>query len=125
MVGELVPVVMLPRFTSYVGQGSFPTVPLDVEAYEFATVTFWRGPLVGGAASNPFRVYFEESHDAQTWTSAFTTPTPPVTTANATGSFTVVFAKRWFRIRTELLADVNGVVGISLWMAGGLQRRVK
>lgn len=125
MVGQLVPVVMLPRITSCVGPGSFPTVPMDVEAYELATLTFWRGPLVGGAAVDPFKVYFEESHDATTWTAAFTTPIPPVTTANATGNFTVVFGKRWFRIRTELLADANGVVAISMWMAGSLQLRVK
>lgn len=124
MIGELVSVVMLPRFTSYVGPGSYATAPLNVEEYFVATLTFWRGPLVGGAAVNPFRVYFEESHDAVAWTDAFTTPTPPVITAGTWDSYTVVLWKRWFRIRTELLADVSGVVGISLWMAGGMELRV-
>lgn len=120
MIGALVPVVMLPRFTSYVGAGTFTTVPMSVEALDNAMLTFWRGPLIGGAASNPFGANFEESHDAVTWSEA----APPVTTANAIGGYAVPFRKRWFRIRVVLAADANGVVGISLWMVGGAERRV-
>lgn len=124
MTGSLVPIVVLPRFTSYVGAGSYTTEPLPMEGFDKGRVTFWRGPLVGGAASDPFRTYFEESQDAVTWTEAGTTPSQPVTAANTVGGFEVLFRKKWFRIRVELAADANGVVGISLWMVGELEQRV-
>lgn len=120
MKGPLVPVSVLPRFTSYVGPGTYLTVPLDVQGYDDGHLVFWRGPLVGGAASNPFRTWFEESHDAQVWTQIVTAPSSPVSTANASGDFVVPLTKRWFRVRVELAADANGVVAISLWMAGAL-----
>ncbi len=123
MVGELVSVAMLPRCTAYVGPGTYTTVPMLVEEFVSATLTFWRGVLVGGAATDPFRAYFEESHDAQTWTTA--PPTQPVTTTNASAGYPVDFTKRWFRIRVELAANAGGVVGISLWMAGTMVRRVE
>lgn len=124
MIGALVPAVLLPRFTSYVGEGTYTTVPMSVEAFDKGRVTFWRGPLVGGAASNPFRAYFEESHDAVTWTEAASTPSQPVTTPNTSAGYAISFKKRWFRIRVELLADAGDVVGISLWMVGALEARV-
>lgn len=124
MIGTLVPVVMLPRFTSYVGAGTYATAPLAVEGFDKGRVTFWRGPLVGGAATSPFTAYFEDSHDAVNWTEAGTNPSGPVTTVNATGGYAILFKKRWFRIRVVLAGDANGVVGITLWMAGALERRV-
>ncbi len=124
MIGALAPAVFLPRFTSYVGAGTYTTEPVPVETLDKGQVMFWRGPLVGGAASNPFRTYFEESHDAVTWTEAATTPSQPVTTVNTSGGFAIHFRKRWFRIRVELAANASGVVGISLWMVGELERRV-
>ena len=124
MIGELVPAVLMPRFTSYVGPGSYATAPLDVEQYEVFDGAFGRGPLVGGAATDPFRVYFEESHDASTWTQCITVPAQPVTTANSTAPLSAQFHKRWFRVRVELLANASGVVAVTLWLAGGMQRRV-
>ena len=121
MIGELVPVVMLPRFTSYVGPGTFATAPLGVEAFSGGEVTFWRGPLVGGAATSPFTAYLEESHDALVWTLAFPTA---VTQVNRSDSCAMPFTKRWFRVRVVLAANASGVVGISLWMAGAFVRRV-
>ena len=119
MTGEMVPLVVLPRYTSYVGAGTFATAPMDVSEFAGGEVTFWRGPLVGGAAMAPFTTYFEGSHDALTWT----TITPNVTTANTSSWIALPFTKRWFRVRVVLQADGSGVVGISLWLAGALQRR--
>ena len=124
MIGALIPMVVLPRFTSYVGAGSFTMEPMPVVTFDKGQVLFWRGPLVGGAASDPFRAYFEESHDAVIWSEAATTPSQPVTTADTSGTFSIHFKKRWFRIRVELAANASGVVAISLWMVGELERRV-
>ncbi|NUN52307.1 MAG: hypothetical protein HUU06_05910 [Planctomycetaceae bacterium] len=127
MIGALVPVAMLPRFTSHVGAGTFATVPMDVQAFDKAHLVFWRGPLVGGSASNPFRLWFEESHDATVWTEAAfgTQPlTEANTTANAGLKVTGILTKRWFRVRVVLAGDANGVVGITLWLTGALEMRV-
>lgn len=122
MIGRLVAATLLPRFSSLVGEGSYATVPLEVEAFDQGNVTFWRGPLVGGAVSAPFTAHIEESHDALVWTTVG--GTAPITTAGAVGSIAMVFTKRWLRVRVELDADTNGVVAISLWMAGSFRRRV-
>jgi hypothetical protein len=121
MIGQLVPVVLLPRFTSFVGSGSFTTVPMNVEEYETGTVIFWRGKLVGGAASNPFTAYIEESHDAQLWV-----PLGPgaITTSDRSDDYLILLKRRWLRVRVELAADTNSLAGISLWMAGSLVGRV-
>jgi len=119
MTGEMVPLVVLPRFTSYVGAGTFSTAPMDVSEFTGGEVTFWRGPLVGGAAMAPFTTHFEGSHDALNWTAV----SPPVTSANASSWFALPFPKRWFRVRVVLQADGSGVVGISLWLAGAIERR--
>jgi len=118
----MVSVTLLPRISSFVGAGSFTTAPLPVEEFEEGRLTFWRGPLVGGAAASPFTTYIEESHDAQVWTTV--TGTAPITTAGVVGSFALLLKKRWLRVRVVLNADTNGVVGISLWMTGTLDRRV-
>ncbi|MEJ2202960.1 MAG: hypothetical protein P8170_02490 [Gemmatimonadota bacterium] len=38
MAGELVPLVLIPRYTSYVGDGTFTTIAMDVTEYESAIV---------------------------------------------------------------------------------------
>ena len=121
MIGELVPAVIMPRFTSYVGPGTYATVPLDVTEFPGGLVTFWRGPLVGGAASTPFQAIFEESQDAQVWRS---TSPGTVTTVNRSDPYAVLFGQRWFRVRVVLAADANGVVALSMWLSGAFERRV-
>jgi hypothetical protein len=120
MTGEAVPVAFLPRFTSFVGPGTYTTAPFAAEAFSHADVRFFRGPLVGGAASDPFRAVFEESHDALLWTEV---PLTEVTTAGATSGFAVPFAKRWVRVRVELASDLNGLVALTTWLVGSVVRR--
>jgi hypothetical protein len=124
MKGALIPAAILPRFTSYAGPGTFTTAPLDVTPFARAELVFGRGVRVGGAASDPFRVYFEESHDASVWTEAATSLSQPVTEAGRSDALTIEFTKRWFRVRTELLGASGGVVGITMWLTGGLDLRV-
>ena len=65
MAGELTPVVLLPRYTAYVGATTFTTIGMDVTNYSKALVTVWRGPLVGTSATIGFT--FEESTDQNSW----------------------------------------------------------
>ena len=122
MIGALVPATLLPRFISFVGDGTYATAPMDIEPFEGGTATFWRGPLVGGAVSNAFAAYLEESHDAQVWTSVAGWLT--VDQPDDVDDYTLLFKKRWLRVRIVLDADPDGLVAISTWMTVSLRRRV-
>ena len=122
MIGELVPATMLPRFSSFVGDGTYATAPMDIEPFEGGTATFWRGPLVGGALMNAFIAYAEESHDAQTWTAVAGWGT--VDDPDDIDERTLLFTKRWLRVRIVLDADNDGLVAISTWLTVSMRRRV-
>jgi hypothetical protein len=122
-IGPLVGVDLLPRFSSYVGEGEYATAPMDVERFAGGWFTFWRGPLIGGGGT-PFETYCEESHDCVTWSTVTSVPTQPITTANASDKVSIVLRKRWFRVRVVLDGDANNVVAISMWMTGTWELRV-
>jgi hypothetical protein len=105
------------------GEGSYTSDALEVPRYEKAILTFWRGPLVGGGGTFPFRAYFEESQDGVDWYECDCTPTQPVTTTNTSEVYTIPFRKRWFRVRVALAANGSNVVAISTWLAGVLELR--
>jgi hypothetical protein len=65
MNARTLPVVLVPRFTTFAGQRDFATVGLDVSAFSGGTVAVWRGAIVGGVG---FGVNFEESPNQDTWT---------------------------------------------------------
>ena len=123
MTGELVPLVMIPRFTSYVGAAIYTTVPLEIAEFSGAAIEFWRGPLAGKAQGATFRGVLEEAFDLSVpdaWTTLVST-----TTDDTTGLMKVTFTRRYFRIRIELVADsTNGIAAITCWAAGSLERRV-
>ncbi len=123
MIGELVPLVMIPRYTGYVAPDVYATVPLNVEDYVSAALTFWRGSLVGSAGAS-FSATFQESHDAQTWVLCTVSPSGQIG-PNGIGLYKVTLKRRWFRMRIALTADVvDNVAAISCWAVGSLQRRI-
>ena len=116
MAGELVHLVLYPRFTALTGAlgAEFKTTALDVTDYVTATVNVWRGAVVGGS-NCPFT--FEESTDQLNWTecSGTTASTDP-------GEHTEIqvvahLKKRWFRLKVE----PSG--GVTCWALGALERR--
>lgn len=125
-VGIAVPLVMAPRFTGYVGPGTYATAPLDVTTYAAAYFTLWRGPLVGDTGTGAlFECWFEASHDALQWTRVF--PVPPAAVITATNTATDVstaLTQRWFRMLVRLTADSSNVVGITCWASGLLEKRI-
>ena len=122
MKGQAVPLVLIPRYTSYLGSGEFTTVPLDVTQYAQACVTFWRGGLWHASMGATFQAVFQVSHDADEW---FTVNPPgTITTTNTYGTFEVALSRRWFRIKIDLAED-NRVVGITCWATGLLERRIE
>jgi hypothetical protein len=133
MIGPLVPVTMVPRFTSFVGPGTYVTVPLDVAAYESIALEYWRGvlgfdPSSGSPATRPsFAAYLEEAHDAYLpdadWATLWSTTTP-----NASGLVQVDLTRRFLRLRVVLASKTNpsvdNLVAITCWAAGSLVRRI-
>jgi hypothetical protein len=120
MAGELVPVVLLPRFTTLVGPTTFETFPLDVRAYVMAELSLWRAPLLGA----PFTtITFEmlESVDRVQWSSC-PGPSHVDPGANTEAGFAWNLSKPWVRMR------VNGLgagFGVTCWVQGFFVKREK
>lgn len=115
--GRLVPVVMIPRFTSYIGISTkFVSVPLDVSDFATATLTVWRGPLLG-SASPSFELTVGSSQDGVTWTTEDTSDPGD----NATDVLTISIKRRYLRVSVEL----TGVdPAVTCWCVGALERRL-
>ncbi len=111
MAGQAVPIVLIPRYTSYVGPSTFTTVPLEVTDYARACLTFFRG-----RCPTSFAAVFEESHDAAAWTNALGTT---ITTVDTSDQLSIPLTKRWFRVRINLSTSP-----ITCWASGLLTRRL-
>lgn len=100
MAGELVPLVLLPRYTTYVGAGTFTTIGMEVSDYSKAIVNAWRGKLIG--AGPTFAVTFQESTDQQTWTTCSNTTANSDPTEDTEEQYQPDLNKRWFRVQVDL-----------------------
>jgi hypothetical protein len=123
MSGLYVPLVMIPRFTSYVGQGTYTTAPLDVSEFAKFTLTVWRGPFVTGTGTGSgMSITFEQSDDAEMWTTF--SGISAITSANTSSIVTADLTMRWFRVKADMTEDnVNHVVALTCWAIGNLERR--
>jgi hypothetical protein len=125
MAGELVPLVLIPRYTTLAGgTPDFTTIGMDVTEYESAIVNFWCGDLIASAGSTSLT--FEESTDQNTWSNcAMTTGTNPDTsvTANSETQYVATLSKRWFRIKIELPSNAPQDAVQTFWAVGFLQER--
>lgn len=120
MAGLFVPLVLIPRYTTYCGANatSFTTVGMDVSEYEKAVVSFWRtaGMNVAGLQT----ITFEESMDQLHWTTCAGGPfTDPGAVTEA--QFQPELTKRWFRVNVTLNVAANGA--ITCWCLGFLMQR--
>lgn len=116
--GIQVPLVMVPRFTSYFGNSVFVTVALQVDRYARCVVTVWRGPVQGGGV---FAVVLQHSHDAETWQNLGTVVDPGE-------DQTIVIAedltRRWLRLRIELPVGASTDAAVTCWASGYLEQRL-
>ena len=116
MAGELIPLVLLPRYTTYAGATSFTTVAMDVTDYQSAIVNVWRGPSVGGAT---YAIKFQESTDQDNWTTC-DNGTGGDPGADTEAQYTPNLKKRWFRAHITI-TGTDPVV--SCWAVGFLELR--
>jgi len=122
MPGSLVPLVMLPRYTTYTGQVEFTTIGMDVTKYETAILSVWRGRL-GGAGT--VQITCEESTDsggvAGSWSPCSGTNTQNFDPGEeAEAQVTATLTKRWFRLRVALTGTNPQV---TCWAVGFLEDR--
>jgi len=119
MAGELVPLVLLPRYSTYAGAADFTTIAMEVTDYETAIVNLYRGPLLGTGPT--FAATLQESTDQQSWSDCSGTNTSAYDPGASTeGQMTATLKKRWFRIKVTL--GGTAPVG-SCWALGFLQMR--
>jgi len=118
MAGLNVPIVLIPRFTSYVGGGIYDTLPIPISAYESLVLSFWMNTGVGTAPT--LSVSLLESNDLDRWEPCVGTPVTPVPGSEV--QMTVTLSKAWFRFLVSLSpADA----GFTVWAQGFLQLREK
>jgi hypothetical protein len=117
MAGELVPLVLLPRYTTYAGDSEFTTIAMDVTDYTTAYVNAWRGVLLGTTPT--FAIVFQESTDQQTWTTC-TNGTGGDPGEETEAQYTPTLKKRWFRAKVTL----TGTAPVATcWAIGFLELR--
>lgn len=123
MAGNLVPLVMVPRYTAYAGATEFTTIGMDVTAYERSILNVWMAPLVGETTPAPtLAIAFEESTDQVVWSACDTSPSPSGTppAANTEIQYVSTLKKRWFRVKITL-GGGNPVA--TCWVVGFLEER--
>ena len=117
MSGELVPLVQIPRYTTYCGALTFTTIAMDVTDYQSAILNVWRGVLNGGGA---VAISFEESTDQNSWTDC-TGGTAADPGEDTEFQYTPTITKRWFRAKV-VLTGAEPVV-VTVWAVGFLELR--
>ncbi len=121
MAGTQVPLVLLPRYTTYSGadQAVFTTIGMDVSEYDKAILSFWRS---AGKDLNAVAINFQESNDQNLWSTCgggpFNDPT-----ANTEAQFQPVITKRWFRISITIQGVAAANCVATCWCIGFLEQR--
>jgi hypothetical protein len=118
MAGMQVPLVLVPRYSSYTGADTFTTLGIDVTDYSRASVCVWRSPLIG--SSPTFALTFEESMDQNSWTTCSGTSAGVDPGADTETMYSPTLAKRWFRLKL-VLGGTSPVA--TCWVIGYLEQR--
>ena len=119
MTGQLVPIVVVPRFTSFTGVDQYFTLPVRVDDYSGVIVDMYRGPL-GGTGGPTFRFHFYESTDRDTW-DVVDGSSGGIDPGDKTEfQETLTLKKKWFRVGVAL-AGTDPMV--TCWMTGFLIKR--
>ena len=123
MAGRLVPLVLLPRYTTLAGQpggpGYYTTVPIEVDAYSRAILTVWRGKM---RAATDFSFTCWESTDQVAWEECAGDNAEDFDPgAEAEGVVKATLTRRWLRLGVIVagLADAQA----TCWAVGHLEER--
>ena len=120
MAGQLTPLVLLPRYTTYAGQSTFVTLAMDVTDYSSALINVWRGKLIGTDTPS-ILLTMQESSDQVNWTTCAGANVNGYDPGQETeGQSTPTLKKRWFRVQV-VVGGTNPTV--SCWAVGFLEQR--
>ena len=107
-------VVLVPRFTSFVGVRTFVSQPMSVRRFVSAWLTAWRSDGIG---SPSVQVAVEQSTDLLSWYSAGTAAQPA---ANDEDSEQLNFDADWMRV----VVTVGGTdPAVTVWAVGDFVAR--
>jgi hypothetical protein len=107
MAGRNVPLVVLPRFSTFVGNGLYWTQPIPVAAYDAITINAWRG-LMNGAGPPSTSLQFQESNDLSAWSATLGT-SGGVLPPSVETQYRPLLSKAWFRMGIVLAGTDPGV----------------
>lgn len=116
MAGTYVPLVLIPRYTTYSGATTYTTIGMDVSEYSKAVVSFWRS---SGNSLSSISITYEESMDQLTWSTCSGGPFSDPG-ANTEGQHQPTLTKRWFRISVTL---TGAGATVTCWCIGFLEQR--
>lgn len=117
MAGELQPLVMLPRYSTFAGEDTYYTIAMDVTEFQAAILNVWRGKNNG--TSPTFTASCEESVDQVNWTACANGSTGSMGQSSEV-QVTATITKRWFRLKI-VMGGTNPV--ITCWAVGFLEQR--
>lgn len=119
MAGKNVYVVLIPRFTAFVGPTPCLSAPMSVSAYSSIVFDFWNGTMNGAPAAGVQLDLFE-SNDAVTWEAC--AGGSPWVRGPGVGEFqaTAVFTKAWMRFGVTPMGNQPAV---TCFAAGYFQLR--
>jgi len=100
MAGELTPLTLIPRYTTYSGTASYTTIALEVTAFEKAIVNIFRNAMLGSVGNPAYNL--EESSDQVLWSVCAGTGADFNPPAGTETQYNATLTKRWFRIRLAL-----------------------
>jgi hypothetical protein len=108
-------IVLIPRYTSFVGLGTFYLPPVRVRDFCSADISFWRGVAMGTGLN--LLVKIEESPDLSLWRDLATFGT----TAAVEFDESMEFTTDWIRAGVFVIGGT--AVAFSAWMVGEFERR--
>lgn len=118
MAGKQTPVVLIPRYTSFVGPTQFYMDPLPVSAYSAFSVTLWVGIYAGGAPAAYFG--FQESNDGVDWTDCDGVAPLLVPSGPSSQDLTRSLTKAWVRASVGL---TGAGTALTCYCLGYLEQR--
>jgi hypothetical protein len=110
-------VLLIPRFSAFVGTGPFHTAPMNTRDYGRAFITAWRGAGIGSPASTA-AVVVQESADLAEWANLGEAVAPSTPNSEATGTFDLRL--EWIRLH---VVTAGSPAAITMWAVGNFLKR--
>ena len=115
--------IFFPRYTTFAGDDTFTTLPVNVTAYEAGDVTVKIGTIVGPTAGGSVSAVFEESTDQETWTTCAGSASAVLGSGDE-ARLTPGLAKAWLRLKVVVTKGTAGDLPVVTGYATGfLERR--